>query len=173
MPTKRRNFYSTVGSDTNMKPHDLYTALAIDAALLAVNDRLSELSDEQNQAVLDAAQTAAGAALQLAHVPNDWLDFLENLRSDRQAKLRDTVHDAIYENLPPRDGAMSEEQMAALARVRACTAPKKFADLEQAMGDLELAYAIEVNTVIEQAFNLGFRVATEPAALLYEKVGSA
>ena len=169
---KTRNFHSTLESASRLSPHTCFEALAIDAALLALDDQLPTLSDEENQRIVDAAQAAAQAILKMAHVPWDWLSFLEALRDDRAAKLNDQLHDYIYELLPPRDGAMSEDQMAALARVRACTAPKKFADLHDAMMDMELAYAMEVNKVIEQAFTLGYQIAHDPTPLLFKKAGA-
>jgi len=169
---KARNFCSTLETETRLDPHRCFEALAIDAALLAVNDQLPSLSDEEQQRILDAAQVAAQAVLTLAHVPTDWLSFLEALRDNRAAKLNDQLHGYIFDLLPPRDDGMSEAQMAALARVQACTAPKKFADLHSAMMDLELAYALEVNKVIEEAFTLGYQIAHDPTPILFKKAGA-
>ena len=169
---KNRDFCSTLEFATRLDPHRCFEALAIDAALLALNDQLPSLSDEEQQRILDAAQAAALAVLALAHVPTDWISFLEALRDDRAAKLNDQLHGYIFDLLPPRDDAMSEEQMAALARVRACTAPKKFADLHSAMVDLELSFAIEVNKVIEEAFVLGYQIAHDPTPILFAKAGA-
>jgi hypothetical protein len=169
---KPKNFRSTTEMSTCSSPHQMYQDLAVDAVLLHFNDQLPSFSDEENQRILDAAQVAAETVLGLAHVPNDWLSFLEALRSGapgaRQAKLRAELKDLVYDSMPAKDAKLSEDQQAALEGVRRCCTAKSYHNLTDAMFELDQAYGYEQCILIEQAFTLGYQIAHDPTRLLFE-----
>lgn len=167
----RRNFCSTTETDTNLKVHELYINLGIDAALLIVNDRLPELSDEDNQTVIDAAQAAATAVLDLARVPNNWLDLLENLHYDRSEKVRSEMWEIVFDLLPAAEDAAGERMGRIQTKILACAKPGREETMRRAVNELSDFYMREVLETIQAAFQLGYELAHDPTKLILEKVG--
>jgi hypothetical protein len=164
---KPKNFHSTISLETRLTPHDIYEALAVDAALLEIGDQLPELSDEEHDRVVRAAQRAASTIFELARVPTDWISFLAGLRSDRTAKLHGELHDRIFDMMEPKNSQMTADQVAALERISALIQPGNYECLYDAMCALESSYADEANLLIEQAFALGFDIAHDPGRLIF------
>lgn len=172
MKHQDKNFHSTLEAATRITPHAAFTALAIDAALLQVNDQLPALSDAEQARVIDAAQVAAQTVLALANVPTDWLSFIEALRHDRSEQVRRLLWEIIDEHLPCDAARLfSEEKIAAVDRLRVLVRPGTHEALHDALFALEDAYLGHVLATVEEAFILGFEIAHNPAKLLLERVG--
>lgn len=165
----KKNFSSCVSSDTALDPHELYICLATDAVLLHFNDELPNLSDEENQRLLDAAHYAAQAVLRLAQVPTDWIAFQEALSFDYETTLRSDLHAIIYDLMRPINPVLSEEEGKALERIRKNVAPANYGQLHEAVQDYELANWRLISDGIEDGFKLGFQIAFDPRPILYEK----
>lgn len=167
MKTKDLNFRSTVESGTLLTPHALYEMLAVDAVLLAMNEELPEMSDEENERLVAAAATAAQTVLALAHVATDWISLVEALHDDRAAEIRGELLDIIYEHLPRTPKHIRQDQDDALVAIRALCDPGDYDKLHSAMFDLELAVGLEGNYLIEKAFQLGFEISRDPSRLIF------
>lgn len=166
-----KNFISTLETETELSPREIFSALATDAALLELDSQLPQLSDEERQRILDAAQTAARAVLKLAQVPNDWISFLEAMRFDYESKLREELFYFLYDLMPPMDMAsVDSRQQKAMADVRKLVAPANYGHLHEALTDLESANWGAVSEATEAGFILGFQVARDPRPILFEKV---
>lgn len=167
-----KNFCSTLETETSLTPHKAYIALGIDAALLQFNDDLPNMTDDENQRLIEAAHVAAATALQLAQVPDQWLDFMEAMRADYRNQVRQELWEIVFEQLPDDKARVcGDEKVAALEKLRRMVGESRKKALFDAVMELDEAYMTHLLYEVEEAFALGFEVASNPAKLLLEKAG--
>lgn len=74
----RHNPFKNIFTDCPPEsPYQLYINAALHAVGEAHGDFINDLSEEIMQLVSDAAVTAAGAALEAAHVGDEWIDLVK------------------------------------------------------------------------------------------------
>lgn len=163
------NFCSALETDSDLTPHDVYVALATDAALLALNDQLPDLDDEEHNRILKAACHAAQAVLALARVPDDWISIVAGLNYERDEKVKSILWEMLYDLLPCEDKGLRDDRGKAEKRIFSCVRPGKEDAMERAMGDLSNVYLGVSIATTEAAFHLGYEIAHDPTRLLLEK----
>lgn len=168
-PARELHFCSTLESNPAATPHDFAINLALDAALLHLNDQLPHLDAAASQLILDAAQAAATAVLNLCHVPDEWPRFVACVNFDTKSQVRSELWDIVLELMPKPARQIREQQEMAHELALRFARPERQDAMHKALFDLDNAYMGYVIESIYQAFKLGFELAHDPRRLIMEE----
>lgn len=163
------NFISTTECDTVHTPHELIEAQAVDMALLAMNERLPDMADGELDRLMDVAAEVTQAVLKLAHVPDNWLGFLERVPRDRLPLLRAQIASIVYDQIPNRPGPLSARRREALEQIRALVPKEHHKTLYRLILDYESADWEHLIADTDNAFALGYALGRDPSAFFFEQ----